>query len=363
MQARARPLWNLLLVGTCAQAVACGRDERTGSPATPQTQREARYAPARSGRTDLRDVPGDLDALAAALAASSACARLRGQYRVLPPVDSDAASGTLWVRDCVPTMNGNSVTFAIDAQAWEWIGGHLDSVGVSLRVAGYLSVLYEPSRRVITAAFEPGQPAVYTVLPRGRAGRHDERMDTAILGALAMALAEPRAPVRTAPDLDPRYGVVASIPVCDPVPQFRFQGEPTPSATAENEPIELVPGAPAFFGPLGSRGELDLGLSRGSVHVAAVCATQARTLASAFVAGRALPRVPVIVERDLTSSARIDVPVVACPVVVMMRAVGQGPGRERATVEWRTRAGAAAISMGPLRCTPAGAEPALEPAP
>jgi hypothetical protein len=72
------------------------------------------------------------------------------------------------------------------------------------------------------------------------------------------------------------------------------------------------------------------------VRLSLVCADEAETVATEFLAGRTRSNVPTLDTVDVRTEARLEITPTKCPVVVVIRTLGNEPARfawERPTSE------------------------------
>lgn len=87
--------------------------------------------------------------------------------------------------------------------------------------------------------------------------------------------------------------------------------------------------------------------SRGAVRLSLVCAEHAETVATDFLQGRARPSIPTLDSVEVRIEARLEITPTTCPVVVVVRPLGNQPARftwERPTSEIARSTGGPLIS-------------------
>jgi hypothetical protein len=116
--------------------------------------------------------------------------------------------------------------------------------------------------------------------------------------------------------------------------------------------VELEPNGVMLIGPqlAGDGMTLRATATRGAAELTVVCAKHAATLASEFMDGRIKSTLPKLGGVEVRTQSRLEIQPTTCPVVVVVRPLGDAPAR----VAWeRPTAEIARSSGGPLINCPA----------
>ncbi|MGN6109396.1 MAG: hypothetical protein ACTHU0_30090, partial [Kofleriaceae bacterium] len=243
------------------------------------------------------------------LAAARACDRIEGAFEPLVVGD---ATGALRIARCAPEVEGARLVVRIEATGW---AAAPRSVHAVLR--GALAWTSDRARGASVQLASAGWQI--EGVDHAAAGPIERMLDEALFG---------RAP--TAGGARELCGALSGEPVAAP------------------REVALAPGGATLVGPvrLGRAATLRATSDR-AARVTLVCAEHAEAIAARLAA-----EVPSLVSADLAGEARIRLPAVRCPVVVIVRSLG-----DRAVVRWQWEPAApAAAAQAKLRCrAPAGA--------
>lgn len=93
-------------------------------------------------------------------------------------------------------------------------------------------------------------------------------------------------------------------------------------------PVELEPHGVMLIGPQLAGAGMTIGAtSEGAVRLSLVCAEDAATIASEYLAGRITSKVPTLGRIDVRTNARLEIKPTTCPVVVVARPLTNKPVR------------------------------------
>ncbi|HUJ59147.1 MAG TPA: hypothetical protein VLX92_11665 [Kofleriaceae bacterium] len=304
----------------------------------------------------------------AQLVSAKVCDRLRGEMRPLRAYDRPAATGTLWIRDCHATLDGQRVTFAITGSGWRWNEearqlreGTYDvhdewRFDLEVIARGELAVGYEPTTRTATVTFTPSGTADVETTPTPNEDREPGQaiaaspVRDAVVGALSIAIEPPgNAPVLAPPHSDAlAAGLTVRFPLCLPSELYDFNNGvalPDPAGSPATT-IELHPGTLALFGPEPSSGPIDVLVraSHGTAHAALECQADAEREARGYLAGTPT-QVRELAGADVRGEARLHVASASCPIAIALR----DRGRANADLHWWRPIGAVA-ERGPISC-------------
>jgi hypothetical protein len=351
---------------------ACGK-------ATPVPEPPKAVAP-------LRGAAGDTDVrvMLAELSSSNACALIRGGFHGLrAPEHPDVVTGVLWIRECEITNIGPRVTFHIAGNGWSWIdqtkskGGGEFTVrqyvrfNIAATIRGELDIAYDRDTHVVTVWFTPENVLDVKFKTIGDIEVDREGMWSSVVGALGTAFATSpddaaaiQARLHGTRDLKAKLanGVAVTIDLCTGLRRLHL-GRPAKGETAAAEvgesqrvPVELQPDGVMLVGPqrAGAGMTLQATASQGAVRMSLVCADDAETIANEFLQGRTLSTVPTLDSVDLRTQARLEITPTKCPVVVVIRTLGNKPARfawERPTSEIARSTGGPLIQCNGARAT------------
>ena len=312
------------------------------------------------------------------LAATKACDQIRGEFRGLRAADSRVATGTLWIRECHPSVTGHDVTFVISGIGWRWGAerrqftegvftvADYDRFDLSVTATGQLTVAYEPALRTASVWFLPTGTPVIEVLPspasRAQPGREitGPPLLDSILGALSTAIAAPgRAPeIADAGTNIFATGIKAEIPLCLGIPIYSLgTGKPFVRDTGNpSTPVELQHHGVAIYGPQrGATINVLVRADEGTAHAALVCQHDAERIANAFSTKQTIPKVHELASAEVQGEARLHVDAAPCTVELVVQPAGAGPTR----VLWSRPALEPEAGTPPLQCGLARTAPTI----
>lgn len=304
------------------------------------TKVEPREQAARAATVSPHD-EGDLRAMVTELVSSRACAGLRGQFRALR-VDANH-TGVAWIRECsVDGDDGRVVTLQLAGSGWR---DHATAFDLRARISGTLDVSYAPATHTAMATFAPTSAAHVTIIPVGEAMGDRDAISIAVVAAIVGDLAtlpSPRRP-REAPsptismpapvaaEAQTTSVAVGTLTIAIDLCTGRASGAQHGSTAAP--PLLVRPGEVIVIGPeLAPHGlTLHAEANAGAVRVGLACADQAAELAGEMRAGSVRAQISMLASVDLHAAARLRVPRVSCPVVMIAQSL-EAPGGPAATL-------------------------------
>jgi len=327
----------------------------------PPPERPAAVAPLRGAVGD-----SDLRVMLSELASSRACARIRGGFHGLrAPQHPGVVTGVLWIRKCEITNAGDHVTFQIAGNGWSWVDETTSSGGgtfavrqyvrfsISATLHGELDVAYARDSHVATVWFTPERAPTVKFATIGDIDVDSQGVWSSVVGALGTAFASSpddvalgAATSRGTRDLRAHLadGLAVTINLCTGLSRVILGRPPKGEMGVANVgetwrvPVELQPGGVMLIGPqsAGDGMTLHATATQGAARLSIVCAKQAATVASDFLAGRLESRVPTLGDVDVRDDVHLEIKPTTCPVVVVARALDNVPARfawERPTAE------------------------------
>ncbi|MDB4956968.1 MAG: hypothetical protein JWO36_4537 [Myxococcales bacterium] len=297
--------------------------------------------------------------LVAEIVDTKACQRLRNTYRGLAGLQDPAVmGGTLWIRECSIENDGTNITARLSGDGWEWVNKQQEKAEakfavqqyvkfhVAATVRGTLDASYGPRSKIVTIWFAPtGHPAVQ-FQPIGNVSVDEQGLWSSIVGTASSVVSE--TPNQKATEQVQKQGaqsftskldkgLTITLNACTGQSHTAFgqvpeaQAEKQSAAKPSSTPVALNEGGLAMFGPeTGSKMNIVVDVTSGTVHVDAVCRAQADAIAQAFVRGTQLPAVKTLASADITGNGQLPVKGADCPVVVIAR-----PRTPRATFSWK----------------------------
>lgn len=317
----------------------------------------------------LRGAAGDSDlrVMLAELAASRACAMIRGGFHGLrAPERPDVATGVLWIRDCkISRRSGAHMTFEVAGNGWSWIDETRSRSGgsfsvrqyvrfrIAATIGGELDVAYDRDAHVASLWFTPDADPDVAFKTIGDIEVDSQGVWSSVVGALGTAFASSpddvalgRATSRGTRDFSEQLakGLAVTVNLCTGLTRVEFGRSPKGEMGAANVgetlrvPVELKPGGVMLVGPqLADDGmTLKATASRGAAKLTLVCAKDAATIATDFLYGRHKENVRTLGSVEVRTKARLAIESTACPVVVVITPLGNAPARlawERPTAE------------------------------
>jgi hypothetical protein len=307
----------------------------------------------------LRGAAGDSDlrVMLSELASSKACAMIRGGFHGLrAPEHPNVVTGVLWIRECEITNIGSRVTFQIAGNGWSWIdetksrGGGTFSVrqyvrfSIAATIRGQLDIAYDRDAHVASVWFTPDKNPDLKFKTIGDIEVDSEGVWSSAIGALGTAFATSpedvalgQATSRGTRDFTARLGkgLAVTINLCTGLTRVHLgrppKGEMGPANVGETlrVPVEVKPGGVMLIGPqlAGAGMTLKATASQGAAKVSLVCADDARTVATDFLQGRTISKVPTLGSVEVRTTARLEIKPTACPVVVVITPLGNSPAR------------------------------------
>lgn len=330
-------------------------------PSPPPVSSKAAVAPTRgaAGNEDLRVMLSEL-------ASSKACGLIRGGFTGLRAPDRpDVVTGVLWIRHCEITNAGLHVTFHIAGNGWLWIaqtkgqGGGTFAVrqyvrfGIETTIRGTLDIAYDRRAHVAAVWFTPDHPPEVKFTTIGNVEVDRQGVWSSVVGALGTAFATSpedaaaeQAQSQGTSELAAKlaHGLAVTINLCTGLSRVQLgrpaEGEMAAADVGETRhvPVEIQPGGVMIIGPqLAAEGmTLQAVAQQGGMRLTLVCAKDAETIATEFMAGRITSTVPVLGAVDVRTSARLRIKPTSCPVDVVVTPLDSAPARfawERPTSE------------------------------
>lgn len=362
-----RRIWSIA-VGIALLA-ACGQ------PSPPAKAPVQAVAPTRgaAGNADLRVLLSDL-------ASAKACGMIRDGFQGLRASDHpDVVTGVLWIRQCKITNIGAHVTFHVAGNGWQWVDQTRSKAGgtftvrqyvrfsIAATIRGGLDIFYNRAAHVVTLWFTPDHPPVVEFKTIGDIAVDSKDVWSSVVGAVGTAfatspedLAQSQATSQGTRDLGAKLaqGLAVTIDLCTGLRRVQFGRPPKGEMGAAGigatwrVPAEIQPGGVMIIGPQHAEDGMTLkaDVSSGAVRLTLVCAEQADTIATEYMAGRITSNVPVLASIDVRKSARIRLKPTVCPVVAVASPLDNAPTRfawERPTSEIAQSTG------GPMVACPA----------
>jgi hypothetical protein len=324
-------------------------------------------------RTAVKDQ--DLRVMIAEIAAARACALIRGQFRPLRDSARDGVvTGVLWIRGCEITADGDRLTFAFEANGWQWAERREHQAGatfelaqyvpfaVEARIPGSLDIAYHPKKHVATLWFTPTRAPAVQFTPIGDLDVDAEGAWSAVVSTVAAAIG--KSPDREAGKQASREGVrelrdefadglSVTIDLCTGLTRFGLgrpaTGEmvaPDPGETTK-VPIELEQGGVTVLGPYRAPDGMTarIRVRDGAIRAELACHDHGVAVADAYLHGRPPPARRALAARDVRHEATLRVKRASCPVVLIARPLGGAA----ATFDWlRPPREAAEATGGPM---------------
>lgn len=354
----------ICFVAILAALAACKREV-----AVPPEQPRA-VAPLRGASGD-----SDLRVMLSELASSKACAMIRGGFHGLRSADHpDAVTGVLWIRECAITNVGPRVKFHIAGNGWSWIDETKSKAGgtfairqyvrfsLAATIRGELDIAYDRNAHVASVWFTPEKAPEVDFKTIGGIDVDSQGVWSSVVGALGTAFATSpesaaleQATAQGTHDLNAQLmnGLAVTINLCTGLSRVHLgrppRGEMGVADVGETRRVfvELEPNGVVLIGPqlAGDGMTLRATATQGAAELTIVCAKHATTLASEFMEGRINSRVPTLGRIEVRAQSRLEIQPATCPVVVVVRPLGDAPAR----VAWeRPTAEIARSSGGPL---------------
>ena len=346
--------------------------------------------PAPPAIAPLRGASGDADlrVMLSELASSKACATIRGMFNGLRATDRpDVVTGVLWIRECEITNAGAHVSFHIAGNGWVWVDQSKSKAGgkftaqqyirfsVAATIEGAVDLAYDRDTHVVTLWFTPNRAPDVEFKTIGDIEVDREGAWSSIVGAVGTAFAN--SPESVASDeaesrgthtfsAELAQGLAVTINLCTGLRRVHL-GRPPRGTMGDADvgetprvAVALHPGGVTIIGPQIAEDGMTVRANalEGAVRLTLVCAKDAETVASEFMAGKITSTVPVLGSVDVRARSRLRIRRAKCPVMVVVSPLDDAPAR----FTWERPASEIARSTGgPLvRCE---AKPAPEPKP
>jgi hypothetical protein len=322
----------------------------TKGPESPPPQPPAAKAPIRGAVGD-----SDLRVMISELAASKACALIKGQFRSLRAADNPAlVTGVLWIRDCKITNTGTNVTFHLAGNGWEWAnqtkhkaGGtfvvkQYVKFGMETDIHGALDIAYDKDSHIVSTYFSPSAAPEVTFKPIGDVEVDRKGTWSSIVGALGGAfgsspedMAEHEATKQGTSEMKDQLadGMAVTINLCTGLSRFNL-GRPPKGQMAKADagetkrvPVEIQPGGLLVFGPqlAGNGMSLQIDATNGGVRVALVCADKAAIVAESFLADRVAAFEPLASGEIRGNGGKVSTKAAHCPVLTIVTPLDDRP--------------------------------------
>jgi hypothetical protein len=332
-----------------------------GTPPPPPAVVAQAVAPTRGAAGDA-----DLRVMLSELASSKACAMIRdGFHGLRSPDHPDVVTGVLWIRQCEITNAGAHVTFHITGNGWMWVDQSKSKAGgtftvrqyvrfsIATTIRGALDIFYDRDVHVVTVWFTPDRAPEVEFKTIGDIEVDSQDAWSSVVGALGTAfatspqgLAHSQATSQGTRDLSAQFahGLALTVNLCTGLRRVHLgqppQGEMGAADVGETwrVPAEIQPGGVMIVGPQNAEEGMTLqaDASQGGVRLTLVCAKQADTVATEYMAGRITSNVPVLGTIDVRTKAQLRINPTTCPVVVVATPLDNVPTRfawERPTAE------------------------------
>lgn len=325
----------------------------TGDDATPP----ALPPPPLAAKPPIRGAAADTDlrVMLADVAASKACELVRGQFRGLRAPDRpDVVTGFLWIRDCRITSNGADVTFELGTSGWQWAAQTKRKAGGKFTLAQYvrfdagvtmpgtLDLAYDRRDHVVSMWFTPRRTPDIRFTPTGDFDVDARGAWSSVVGALGSVfasspeeIAEHEATKQGTSQFEHTLadGLAVTIDLCTGLTRFNLGRRPKGQmqlpdvGETKRVPIELQPTGLAIAGPqLAGRGmTIHAETTQGAARIWLVCAADAETVATAFLAGQPVPATKILGHVDVRGKAKLRIKPAACPVMAVATPLDGAP--------------------------------------
>jgi hypothetical protein len=304
---------------------------------------------------------------------------IRGLFNGLrAPDHPEAVTGVLWIRDCDAANVGTNVTFHVKGNGWLWVdqtkkkGGGTFVVrqyirfGIDATIRGAFDVAYARNDHVMSISFTPNRDPQVEFTTIGDVDVDPQNVWSSVVGTLGTVFttspedaAQGAAKAQGTKELAAKLadGIVVTVNMCTGLLRVHLgrvpKGEMGAADVGETRriPVAIQPGGVMLVGPQLAEDGMTLqadGL-QGAARLTVVCAKHAATIASAFLAGKTAPPVPVLGTVDIRTKARLSVKPTSCPVVVVVTPLDNAPAR----FAWERPASEIAHSTGGalIHCT------------
>lgn len=295
------------------------------------------------------------------LAGMYACDRMRGKFRTIKSEGRDkreSASGTLWIRECSASSEGDRLSLSLGGQGWRWIYRQKERVGaefevsqygtfkVDVAVTGNMDAHYDPQAQQVSVWFRPVSEPEVSFTPLGQVDVETEGFWSSVVGGMAslvMQSPESQAYQQFQSMGRKRFGerfsqgYTAQLDFCTGRLRTGFGLDGKNQSQGQDPGGTVSSATEAFMHPDGLiiDGPFDIDPNKFQVTVQTdrpvqaqlVCAQQAEKLAEAFLEKQRFPEISTLtgtrVEKE--ESLHVEEQIVHCPVALVLSAVEDPP--------------------------------------
>ena len=309
----------------------------------------------------MRGAAGDADLreMLAEVASSKACQMIEGQFLALRAPDRPAVrTGTLWIRSCEITHDGNRVTFALSGNGWQWADQTKHEAGgtfvvreyvkfdVHATVHGTLDLAYDRADHVMNIWYSPSAAPQIEFAPIGGVEVDRKGLWSSVVGAMSSAIGsspedqgEHTAKQQGTQQFESQLGsgLTVAIDLCTGYQRFTMgrapKGQLGPPEPGDAPPpaVELDQDGLAVVGPQPAPDGMTIDVdSDGPARVGLACAREVEAAADAFVHDRPRQLIRTLAQADVNGHAHLRAKPTTCKVAVIAR-----PLAPRVTVRWK----------------------------
>lgn len=343
--------WALVL----GAMMLCSCERGTSSVATPSPAHAVSPTRGAAGDLDMRVMLSDL-------ASSKACGMIRDHFIGLrSPDHPDVVTGVLWIRRCEITNVAARLTVHIAGSGWMWVDHTKSKAGAAFTVRQYvrfriaatlhgpLDIFYDRDAHLATLWFTPDRPPAVVFKPKGNIDVDTDDVWSSVIGAVGTAfssspedVARSQATAEGTRSLSLKLakGFAVTIDLCTGLRRVTIGKPPIGNMGAADigetwrVPAEIQPGGVMIIGPQdGTHGmTLQANASRGAVRLMVVCATEADTVASRYMASEVSSNVSALETIDVRANdagtkRALEIKPTTCPLVVIATPLGDAPTR------------------------------------
>lgn len=295
------------------------------------------------------------------LAGMYACDQMRGRFRTIEAEgqgEQESASGTLWIRECAASAEGDQLALTLGGQGWRWIFREKEKAGAEFEVSQYgkfqvevalkgrMDARYDPNAQTVRIWFRPVTEPKVNFQPLGEVDVETEGFWSSVVGGVAslvMQSPESQAYEQFASTGHKRFaerfskGYTAELDFCTGRLQTGFGLNGNGNGNRKSgEQDQQSEGTRAFMhqdgliidGPFDAQPDKFQVTVRSKQPVRAelVCAGEAEKVAEAFLQKRQPPDVSDLASARVENETTLQLKErVSCPVALLLRSVEHPP--------------------------------------